>query len=139
MMQSTRQHHLFLSSEDSKNIFPGNHSTDFTVELPETLLLSGVWECALLEIFFTKKLDEGVVVLCDLCENSYISNTRLPVLRVLQGGLNKTNSAFVNINSISIPHNEVRRLRVYIRTYTGAQPSFVSGEVRCTLQIKRIL
>jgi hypothetical protein len=41
-----------LSSNGSKNIFPDNKPSDFTVQLESAKELKGSWECALVDIFY---------------------------------------------------------------------------------------
>ena len=139
MAHSERKHYLYLSSSDSELYYPNNTATDFTVELTETLNLPGEWECSLLEIFFTKRIAGDIVVFSDLCANSNISNTKLPVLRFLQNGTYKSNSSFLNLISLPITQREIQRIKIYIRTVSGDLPTFIDKPVRCTLLLKRIL
>ena len=139
MAHSTRKHYLFLSSRDSEIYYPDNKPTDFTIELTETLNLPGEWEHSLLEIFFTKRITDDIVVFCDICTNSNIHNTKLPVLRYMQNGTYRNNNSFMQSISVPITQSQLQRLRVYLRTVSGAIPTFINEPVRCTLLLKRIL
>ena len=139
MDHSARKYYLFLSSQDSELYYPENTSTDFTVELTETLYLPGEWECSLLEIFFTKRITEDIVVYCNICTESAINNSKLPVLRYLQNGTYRNNNSFLHPISVPINQTHIQRLRVYIRTVSGKIPSFIDDPVRCTVVLKRIL
>ena len=49
------QHHLFLSWDDSIEIYPDNKAGDFTIELPQILSLEGKWVCALKDVKYSSQ------------------------------------------------------------------------------------
>ena len=51
--KSRKQHLLYLSSDDSHNVFPNNKAWDFKVRLPKILQLEGEWMCATLQVALT--------------------------------------------------------------------------------------
>ena len=77
------QHYLFLSSEDSNMIYPGNTGSEFIVQLPETLILEGLWYCSLKEFVIPNKQRKGqeLNICSDFCEDSFVSGKRVGVLR----------------------------------------------------------
>lgn len=136
MKPSLKEHHLFLSSTDSLAFFPNNKAIDFHVEFSEALNLSGRWTCALTQIAFKDELVSDIVVLCDICESSYINNTRLPVLRVIPQS-NSNVFIFTQPFRLNISRDEIKRLRLYIRTTTLEEPLFLSQPVTCSLHLRR--
>ena len=72
--------HLYISSSDSKNLFPENTAANFTVELPSFLI--GIKSMALLE-FHCHGFSQPLIVFCDVVKSSYIANSMLPVLRIV--------------------------------------------------------
>ena len=70
--------YLYVSSDDSLDLNTSNNAYDFTVNLPKSI--TGDFVIALGEITYTSH-EEDLYVFCDLCEDSYIKNTSLPILR----------------------------------------------------------
>ena len=134
-MKAKEQHILFLSSTDSLNYFPHNHACDFQVELSDSLHLRGNWTCALAQISFNEKIIEDLVILCDMCDESYIRDRRMPVLRVIPSQGPKQ-FIFESPFRLRVSRDELKRFRVYIRTLNFEIPSFVSGSVKCTLHLR---
>lgn len=136
MHSSKSTHHLFLASSDSSAFFPFNRTCDFQVELPEVLYLNGNWTCSLTQIGFKDEIAQDIIVMCDLCEGSFIRDTRLPVLRYIPQTSQKSFD-FVEPHSFTVSRDEVKRLRVFIRTGELLEPSFIQNPVTCTLVLKR--
>jgi len=139
MDHSRRHHHLFVSSTDSFTYFPNNSGSDFTIQLPGRLYFRGIWECSLISVCLPSEVEEDIVILCDLCEHSYISNTKLPVLRVLQKGHVNHNGSFNQTMKVQITPIETETIRIYMRTISGKVPTFIDGQVKCTLLLNRII
>lgn len=137
-MDKESKHYLFLSSANSSDYFPFNTHSDFTVRLTERLHFPGNWECTLIDIFFPRKLQTDVVIYCDLCEQSFINNTKLPVLRTVQNGYFRQFDSFQQLVNIPIARSETQQIRIYITTITGEDPSFIDQSVHCTLLLKRV-
>ena len=121
---------LYTSSTDSLEYHPTNSTWDFTIELPKTLF--GSWKCALADITYGG-YSGSVYVFTDICKQSYIKDTTLPVLRrVSQSG--EVN----NLNYITVTRRNIQRVRIYIRdTNLNTLPSS-SDPVHCTLVLKPI-
>ena len=136
MHSSNSQHHLFISSEDSSVYFPFNSPCDFQIELGEALHLNERWTCALTQIAFKEQITEDIIILSDFIEGSYIRNTRLPVLRAIPQSSDKVYT-FQEPYRFQISRDEVKRFRVFIRTRSMQEPSFIQKPVTCTLQLIR--
>ncbi len=134
-------HYLFLSSDDSLNYFHDNVAEDFTIQLPETLNLEGEWWCSLEEIRiqgrFKARVPKVVFVCCDLIQDSYVGDTKLPLLRkiFLSPRSRKIDLRFENTFSFRVSRRQVHRVRVYLRTEGRVYPSLVQGTLNCTLRL----
>lgn len=126
-------HYLFLSSQDSKEQYPANTATDFTIELPKVYNLEGRWECALVEI------DPGVnantlYVCTDLCQESYVENTMAPILRRLSN-IKKGKKQFEYSVPfyVEVKKTQVDRIRIFIRGGIDTNNTIT----RCVLHLRR--
>ena len=88
------------------------------------------------DIAFKEDLIEDIIIFCDLCDSSFIRDNRLPVLRVIP---NSTNRVHVFDDPVRIPvsRDEIKRIRIFIRTIHMEIPSFIVQPVICTLQIRK--
>lgn len=136
MNQSKSEYYFFVTSLDSLAYFPFNTSCDFQVELPESIHLTGTWTCALTQIGFKEEISEDLIVLCDLFDSSFVRNTRLPVARVISQLTNKV-ITFDEPYRLGVSRDEIRRFRVFIRTFDLEKPSFIQKPVTCTFHLRR--
>ncbi len=123
--------YLFLNSQDSKSTQPLNEPFDFTIDLPQPLILEGKWKCGLSEIGFSNPIADELYVYCDMCEYSYVKDSNQPILRIVRGSRLYTKPYF-----IPIVNQHVSRIRVYIRDEFGQIPSIAVERSRCTLLLK---
>ena len=134
-------HYFFVSSEDSKVVYPTNNLGDFTVELPKIYDLEGQWQIALLdlEVRKTSTLMPDLYMFCDLCDNSYSSDSELPVLRrvTFKSGM-RTNLMFPIPYYINLSRHIFNRFRIYIKNKVGQPISVDKGSLYCTLHIRKI-
>ena len=75
--KSNEQHFLYLSSDDSHNVFPNNKALDFKVRLPNILQLEGEWMCAVLQVALTtgnkeKRLEKHLYLCSGMCIESFV-------------------------------------------------------------------
>ena len=116
---------LVASSNDSLTSHPSNTSTDFTVELQRTLEAG---ECALGEISYSPSYIGELLVVCDICEESFIHEIRLPFLRtVSEPGEVK------NLYFIPTSRPQFQRIRIRLLTKDLEIPPQPLGIVSCTL------
>jgi len=132
-------HYLFLSSDDSKDLHPGNTFADFTIELPRPLFLEGDWVCALRDVKFSDLLQVKTLYVCtDLIQESLACDTYSPVLRTIhkQG---KKALTFTDSYYVKVKGDRVQRLRIFIRGERLAPLESEEGStVSCTLHLKRL-
>jgi len=123
--------YFFLSPEDSRDSFPNNNEWDFTTILPKQTYLPGKWLCALTEIYYSESITEDLYVFCDLCEDSVVKSTSLPVLKIVcASGL------IFSPYFMKVTRSELTQVRIYIRNTHMKAPSVRSEQLRCTLVIK---
>lgn len=111
---------------------------DFIIELPHPLFLEGEWECALVDVLFSNKVTQNLIILCDLCQNSYIHNTSQPVLRTISKGTSK-HQTFFNPIYLKISRDSIQRLKLFIRDEQLNDLSLTSQQLKCTLHFRRVL
>jgi hypothetical protein len=133
-------YYLYLTSEDSTDRHPENSPSDFTVELPRPLSLTGDWECCLKELCAPPGF-EVLYVCSDLCLESFACDTSYPVLRVVYGSTKskkKSSLTFDNPYYVRVYTDRLHRLRIFIRGERLEPISFKSGTVTCTLHLTRV-
>lgn len=121
---------VYASSDDSLDFYPKNNSFDFTVNLPHSI--SGNLFIALGEIYYTSH-GEDLLVFCDLCEDSFIKGTSLPVLRSVSH-----TGEFTHLYFHSVTRATIQRIRIYITNNNLETPSADIGPVTCLLIFKEI-
>ena len=136
-----REHYLFLSSRNSKDQYPDNVATDFTIDLPRPFALEGEWECGLKEIDVSLK-QNTMFVCSDICRESYAEDTMLPVLRMLRntptrGRKRETYFVFNDPFYVRIKAEVLNRVRIFIRGSELRALVSDDSEVRCTLHLRK--
>lgn len=121
---------LYVASTDSLDYHPANTSWDFTIELHKTLY--GSWKCALADITFSG-FNGAVYVFADICKQSYVKDTSLPVLRrvLYNGEMN-------NLNFVPVTRKSIQRVRITLRDINLNALPATSEPVYCTLLLKPI-
>ena len=133
---TTCEHYLYVSSKDSSNIYPNNNAYDFWIEFPHTFSLPGVWEIAVLELYFSTPNPHDVCLLCDACDVSYINNSYRPVLRYIHS--NTSHIIFNHPIYVKVSRDKLERLHFYILRGEGSPLSFSSETLKCTLHLRKI-
>jgi hypothetical protein len=132
--------HLFLSSLDSEALHPGNTPSDFTVELPQSIQLAGVWECALLDFQLSGATSPSdPFCLCsDICEESYVGDNQLPIFRriSLKGKKKDLFMQFNPLQYVTVKRDQFKRIRVFITSPRHTTVTVPSGELTCTLHLR---
>ena len=137
--------YFFLSSTDSANIYPQNNPYAFTVQLPEIVQLSDNWSCCL--VYFLCHLREdtsSIYVLCDAISDSYVKDTKLPVLQYIHS---KTQDSLIfeicNGSEIELKVNKtaLHTISIHIRDADTFKP--ISGDsestiTKCILRLRKL-
>lgn len=135
---------LMINSKDCANFYKHNAPYDFTIELPRELELGEKWECALTEINFNNTFEisqkvQEIYVFCDVCEDSFIRNHQLPILRRISLGGDKKSYTFNFIFPyyINVSRNRIKRIRIYLTDDSMRKLSFLQGMCSCTLHLRK--
>lgn len=114
-----------------------NCSGDSVTYLAETLEIEG-YGCGLIDVqgrlVTEKKVNESLFLCCDFCEDSFVDESKLPILRQMKK--NQNNVSIKDINHVvwvKISRYSIRKVRLYICDKFGNIPSFKSGSLQCSL------
>ena len=112
--------YLYLDSRDSLNFHPTNTPGDFIVTLTKRYILSGCWECALLEMtmhFSDDVSPSRLYVCCDIIEDSYVRNTTLPILRAQDVTAEQlfVHNTYTHPIYLKISKQDIPDIRIYVR------------------------
>lgn len=133
--------YLYLSSLDSKSIHGTNVPGDFTVELPQQIYLPGLWECALVDFQLTGSPPEidPFCICSNVCQESCVGDVRLPILRRMsfKGRTREAVFQFEQPHYIRVKVDLLERVRIFITDPHHQGSSVSSGQVTCTLHLRR--
>ena len=124
---------LYVHWHDSKHVYKLNRPSNFTFDLPSVLTMDGTqWEVAVLDYTFKSTFKTPLYLLTDICEDSYIHGTLLPVLRRLD---TKTGS-FVFPQFIKVSKQEVQSIKIQVKDRFMQEVDL--QDFYCTLCLRRI-
>ena len=136
--------YLFLSSDDSLNLYPQNNAYSFTVQLPEIIQMTNEWTCCLVYFLCNMKDDvSSVYILCDAINDSFVKNTKLPVLQYVHAKTsNELMFEICNGSEIEIRVNKtsLHTISIHIRDANSFKPivaSDDSGYSRCVIRLRK--
>ena len=118
---------VHVSSEESKNRFPGNSSVEFTVELKEPL--TGNFLVALDELVCNDFSGEQIIIFSDIVEPYQVYNTLSPALRVL-----RKPGSVQNLQFLKLSRSVIQRIRFWITDNKFNLPATNLGEVSFSLR-----
>lgn len=130
--------YIIASSEDSKDIYPNNSWTDFTVELPKQLDLSDNYSVALTHIFFNYKFRKSCFyIFTSICETSVVKAEERNFLALFSEPGGVSNPLYLKINQ-----NTVKRIRFIILDQDLKTPKIINSNnsspiITLTLQIDK--
>ena len=134
--------YLFLSSQDSWDLFPHNTPSEWRIQLPKPYTLEGRWECSVIDITldcnFTPR-SSRLYLCCDFVEDSYVRGKALPVLKNLEltGRYKKVKyESFLNPTYIPVKTAQLRGLRFYTVGADLTPVVFSSNELHCVLHFR---
>ena len=137
--------YFFLSSTDSANIYPQNNPYAFTVQLPEIITLTGKWTCSLVHYLCKLGKDvSAVYIMCDFISDSYIKDTKLPVLQYVhcktEDSLNFEACSGSEIE-LKVNKSSLHTISIHIRdaeTLKMISKSAEAGTAKCIIRLKRV-
>ena len=108
---------------------------DRTTDLPIPLEVEG-YGCGVIEM--TGKIKNGfkdnLYLCCDICEESYVNNIRLPVLRYLNRNSNGLiNKGIDHVIWLRVMRPNISSIRLYIADENGEIVSVEGNKLNCTL------
>lgn len=130
------EYYLFISSEDSKDLYPNNNWFDFTVELPQDLNVLGKWEVAILDIFLSGPVRSSMNLCSDLCVESYSQGSFSPVLR----NIPQSSKGYISYPIgfyFELIRNNIKRFRIYMQS-PKPKDSLRPETLKCTLHLRRV-
>ena len=122
--------YFHIKSSDCKSCYPNNSPCDFIYELSQPLY--GTYTIGLCEVFGTK-LPKFFYVYCDICQETEMFGTRLPLLRCVS-----KKQVFNPMHFIPIIENQVNRIHLYLRDDKNQNINPVGLDIRFTLEIKKL-
>ncbi len=134
---------LHLNSSTATKTFSKPH--DFTVTLPEELILEpvGEWSCCLRQIYLGFKVPFPIYLCCSACSEVVSGDRKLPVLRVLH---KKEVTSFNDCFYLPVRVRDLSEIRLYcLRTKDYQFPKYSTERSReptpthLTLEFRRII
>ena len=138
-MMDDDEYYVFLSSDDSRGVYATNRPDSFTVQLAEPIVLgSGVWYCTL-ESFSAKwnKLATDLCVYCSAIEDSYVNDTRQPILQRVYTANRRVVREFVNPPHMRVKTQVLHSIAIYIKSTHRDNLALTDEPTRCTLRFFR--
>lgn len=107
--------------------------------------LSGDWECGLTEFSFQMKSEflksiSEIYIFCDICEDIFVRNQQLPVLRRVQLQEHDDNTysfIFCKPFYMKVIQKRIKRIRVYLFDENLQLSSLSQGTCNCTLHFRK--
>lgn len=128
---------MVIRSGDCKHIYPDNRVYDFRVNIPKTIHLSGNWNVTLLEFAYQLNKtspEKDIYVCCDLCSNTIVGDTEIPLLRRLYLNRKAENLIFSSPYGVPLKTGTIQEIHIYLTTSKNELASFLTGQLTITLQ-----
>jgi hypothetical protein len=108
--------YVFLSSEDSHELYPDNTANYFTVNFKKSIQLNGDWSVGLAHMKCQFESVPSIAhIECDICGESYISNAYRPLLNVVYPKFRKYVNHFTNVLYMPVTTNVFNKITISIR------------------------
>ena len=123
--------YLFLSSEDSKELFPTNAPSDFSVKLPYPIDLRGNWTCALVQCSVPTK-PEDVLYLEANFSNHVTFGSKL---KAVLGKVTGKNAQYSHLAYIPVRLKTLEVIHLKVINRRG-DSNISEGETSCILHFR---
>ena len=120
--------YAYFNSNPSRH-YPDNTASDFTIQLPQTIL--GIHELGVIEVKLHATPKNALFLCSDLCRESIINDHTLPVLRRLE---QKTVTP-TTVTYVPLKVQDFDTIRFYVSNSSG-KPENLAGETRLTLHLR---
>jgi hypothetical protein len=136
--------YIYLDSGASSDIFPDNTAASFRTRLSRPLNLYGPHEVAVLDVKFPKLTSgyktEYIMLKSSICVDSFVDSSQSPVMaRFSSAAVAGRNTQFTTPRYVRLNTQNLHTLDVYLTDARGHRPSFESGDLLCTLHVKKCL
>lgn len=129
-----QEFHIYGYSENSKVFYPENTPDDFTIHLQKSFHLEGEWECGLIQFQYAASLEKPFFVCCDLVNESYVGDIKLPILRRVR----LRNTQFNQVIYSTLKKRDFNSIRIYMKTWRNKPGTMVRGKTYYTLHFRRV-
>ena len=138
---------MYLSSDDSHNVFRNNKAWDFKVRLPKILQLEGEWMCAILQVALTtgnkekQSLEKHLYLCSDMCIESFVRDTQLPVMNEIVVNTTlptRQHKVFDTPRYVHLSRVMLDEIRVYLKDGNLQSASLLQGCLNCTLHLVKV-
>ena len=104
--------YIFLSSQDGKQLYPGNSGRYFIVQLLQQLDFAGEWEVALSNIYIQPKdgTNTRLLVCCDFVDYAIVGDLLQPVLQ----RASSTNPGFVIEHFYWVTQTHICQIHIFV-------------------------
>jgi len=144
-MNTSKELYIYVTSDSSNDLYPGNDPSHFRVNLPQTVKTENPhsWFLGLVDIDLPKLKEnykpDFLVISCSICAPSYVGNSLQPVLQRLYFGEIKSGRSlrFETARYVTVNSESVDLLEFRITDDQGEKPSFKAGKSSCTLHLRK--
>lgn len=132
------QHYLIVSSTEFNHAYPLNDNTNFSLDLPSTLILDKQWEVALTEIWFKNTETRNQMDLCaDFCSESLVNGRFIPLLRRIEIKRGYNHIIYTKPNYFTISRSELKHVNFFIIPRFEYSTSFLRDTVTLKVHLRK--
>lgn len=113
---------VYVSSSDSKHIYPTNKATNFRVQLPQHI--EGSWMCGVAYCLLPFRPDTPVFITCDFIESTILGGQFQPVLCVVTS----KSKEYQHIDYVRVKSKQLNSLCVKLVDREGKVVNDIDGE-----------
>lgn len=124
--------YLFLSSKDSKHLFPSNAPNTFSVKLPHPITLPGKWSCALVQCSLSSRPSNTLFLETDFTDHVTVGGKLVAVL----GEIANKNQQYQHLKYIRVRRSTLEVVCVKVINRLGNTTDAGKGETSCILHFR---
>ena len=106
--------YVYVSSQDSVKLYPDNTAKEFLHEIVQPIYLDGKWSCALVDTNIWQLSGDGIIVCCDVVQNSSVHGKNISILNIIS-----ESGPIVNPYYIPVTRNDISRIRISLLNTAG--------------------
>ena len=125
--------YIFLKSNDSDKIHIQNTKYSFTCEIPQEILLEGVWSCAIVQCNIGLNPEkQDITILSDIIEDSVLHGVLAPVFTIVS-----TSGSVDYPYYIPLCRNRIHRIKIKLINTSGEKPNISQDYTTFVLHFKK--